>query len=113
MADLFALYIKTKNFHWHVSARIFATITCCWTSKSEQILTTTDILRNGVRKIGGVTLHSIGKIARSASVCRQRGGVVPAAGTCWPACQDNGQLAVRLKERHRICDEHEDVASQA
>jgi starvation-inducible DNA-binding protein len=111
LADLFALYIKTKNFHWHVSGPHFRDYHLLLDEQSEQILTTTDDIAERVRKIGGVTLHSIGQIARSQRIADNEEEFVPAQDMLAELCQDNGQLAVRLRSAHRICDEHEDVAS--
>src|ERR1700691_4854859 len=78
LADLFALYIKTKNFHWHVSGPHFRDYHLLLDEQSEQILTTTDDIAERVRKIGGVTLRSIGQIARSQRIADNEEEFVPA-----------------------------------
>jgi starvation-inducible DNA-binding protein len=111
LADLFALYIKTKNFHWHVSGPHFRDYHLLLDEQSEQILTTTDDIAERVRKIGGVTLRSIGQIARSQRIADNEEEFVPAQDMLAELCQDNAQLAVCLRAAHSICDEHGDVAS--
>ena len=71
LADMFALYLKTKNFHWHISGRISATIHLLLDEQADQIFATTDPIAERVRKIGGTTLRSIGQIAAPAAAARQ------------------------------------------
>jgi len=111
LADLFALYVKTKNFHWHVSGPHFRDYHLLLDEQGEQILTTTDSIAERVRKIGGVTLHSIGQIARLQRIADNEEEFVPAEDMLAELCQDNAQLAVRLRSAHAVCDEHGDVAS--
>jgi starvation-inducible DNA-binding protein len=111
LADLFALYVKTKNFHWHVSGPHFRDYHLLLDEQSEQVLTTTDSIAERVRKIGGVTLHSIGQIARLQRIADNEEEFVPAQDMLAELCQDNAQLAVRLRSAHAVCDEHGDVAS--
>jgi starvation-inducible DNA-binding protein len=111
VADLLALYVKTKNFHWHVSGPHFRDYHLLLDEQSGQILATTDDIAERVRKIGGVTLHSIGQIARRQRVADNDEDSVPAQGMLTELCLDNAQLAVRLRGAHAICDEYGDVAS--
>jgi starvation-inducible DNA-binding protein len=111
LADLLALYVKTKNFHWHVSGPHFRDYHLLLDEQSGQILATTDDIAERVRKIGGVTLHSIGQIARLQRVADNNEDFVPAQDMLTELCQDNAQLAVRLRGAHAICDEYDDVAS--
>lgn len=110
-ADLFALYIKTKNFHWHVSGPHFRDYHLLFDEQSEQLLATTDGMAERVRKIGGVTLHSIGQIARLKRVADSDALAVPALQMLAELCEDNAQLADRLRSAHALCDEYGDVAS--
>lgn len=110
-ADLFALYIKTKNFHWHVSGPHFRDYHLLFDEQSEQLLAATDGMAERVRKIGGMTLHSIGEIARRKRVADSNEPVVPARQMLAELCEDNAQLADRLRSAHALCDEHGDVAS--
>ena len=111
LADLFALYVKTKNFHWHVSGPHFRDYHLLLDEQSEQILATTDAIAERVRKIGGTTLHSIGHIARLQRVADNDNEFVAAEDMLTELCEDNRQLAVNLRSAHSLCDEHGDVAS--
>jgi starvation-inducible DNA-binding protein len=111
LADLLALYVKTKNFHWHVSGPHFRDYHLLLDEQGDQILTTTDDIAERVRKIGGVTLHSIGQIARLQRVADNEEEFVPAQDMLIELCEDNAQLAVRLRGAHAVCDEYGDVAS--
>ena len=111
LADLFALYVKTKNFHWHVSGPHFRDYHLLLDEQSEQILATTDAIAERVRKIGGVTLRSIGQIARLQRIVDNDEEFVAAPRMLAELCEDNKQLAVRLRSAHSLCDEHGDVAS--
>ncbi len=111
LADLFALYVKTKNFHWHVSGPHFRDYHLLLDEQSEQILATTDDVAERVRKIGGVTLHSIGQIARLQRIADNDEESVTARQMLAELCEDNGQLAILLRSTHALCDENGDVAS--
>ena len=111
LADLFALYIKTKNFHWHVSGPHFRDYHLLLDEQSEQIFATTDAIAERVRKIGGVTLHSIGQIARLQRIVDNDEEFVAAPHMLAELCKDNTQLAVRLRSAHSLCDEYGDIAS--
>jgi starvation-inducible DNA-binding protein len=111
LADLFALYIKTKNFHWHVSGPHFRDYHLLLDEQGEQIFATTDAVAERVRKIGGVTIHSIGEIARLQRVVDNDRLNVAAQNMLAELCEDNVQLAVRLRSAHSVCDRYGDVAS--
>jgi starvation-inducible DNA-binding protein len=111
LADLFALYVKTKNFHWHVSGPHFRDYHLLLDEQSEQILATTDDMAERVRKIGGVTLRSIGQIARLQHVVDNDNEFVPAQHMLTELLEDNAQLTVRLRSTHSLCDDYGDVAS--
>ena len=111
MADLFALYIKTKNFHWHLSGPHFRDYHLLLDDQSEQIFSTTDAIAERVRKIGGTTLRSIGQIARLQRVGDNDKEYVAAEDMLGELLDDNRQLAVSLRGAHTLCDEHGDVAS--
>lgn len=111
LADLFSLYIKTKNFHWHISGPHFRDYHLLLDEQSEQIFATTDAVAERVRKIGGVTLHSIGQIARLQRIVDNDKDFVAAQDMLAELCEDNAQLAVRLRSAHSLCDEHGDVAT--
>ena len=111
LADMFALYVKTKNFHWHVSGPHFRDYHLLLDEQSEQIVATTDDIAERVRKIGGVTLHSVGQIARLQRVVDNDEDFLPAPSMLAELCADNAQLAIRLRSTHSLCDEHGDVAT--
>jgi len=111
LADLFALYVKTKNFHWHVSGPHFRDYHLLLDEQSEQIFATTDAMAERVRKIGGTTLHSIGHVARLQRVADNDLEYVAAEDMLLELLEDNRQLAQNLKHVHSLCDEHGDVAS--
>jgi starvation-inducible DNA-binding protein len=111
VADLFALYVKTKNFHWHVSGPHFRDYHLLLDEQSEQILGTTDDLAERVRKIGGVTLRSIGQIARLQRIPDNDEAFVAPQRMLTELCEDNRQLASRLRSAHALSDEYGDVAS--
>jgi starvation-inducible DNA-binding protein len=111
LADMFALYVKTKNFHWHVSGPHFRDYHLFLDEQSEQILGTTDAIAERVRKIGGTTLHSIGQIARLQRVADNDEQFVEAEHMLAELCEDNAQLASHLRSTHSLCDEYGDVAS--
>jgi starvation-inducible DNA-binding protein len=111
LADLFALYVKTKNFHWHISGPHFRDYHLLLDEQSEQIFATTDLIAERVRKIGGTTLRSIGHIARLQRVVDNDKEFVAAEDMLAELCEDNRQLAADLRTSHAICDEYGDVAS--
>ena len=111
LADIFALYLKTKNFHWHVSGSHFRDYHLLLDEQAAQILATTDVIAERVRKIGARTLHSIGEISRRQRVRDNDADNVAAADMLVELLNDNQQLASYLRETHGLCDEYGDVAS--
>ena len=111
LADMFALYIKTKNFHWHVSGPHFRDYHRLLDEQSEQIFAATDAIAERVRKIGATTLHSIGHIARLQRVADNDEGYVAPQDMLAELLEDNRRLAVGLRAVHVLCDEGGDVAS--
>jgi starvation-inducible DNA-binding protein len=111
LADTFALYMKTKNFHWHVSGPHFRDYHRMLDEQSEQILESTDDMAERVRKIGGTTLRSIGHIARLQRVIDNDAEFVAPQDMLAELRDDNKEFAERLREVHDLCDEHGDVAT--
>ena len=111
LADVFALYLKTKNFHWHMSGPHFRDYHLLLDEQSDQIFAITDALAERVRKIGGATLRSIGHIAKLQRVLDNDAEFVTPHDMLAELRDDNKQLAARLREAHGVCDEHGDVAS--
>ena len=111
LADMFALYVKTKNFHWHMSGPHFRDYHRLLDEHAEQIFATTDVIAERVRKIGGITLHSIGQISRLQRVLDNDAEYVTPRDMLAELAGDNKDLATRLREAHTLCGEHGDVAS--
>ena len=111
LADVFALYIKTKNFHWHVAGPHFRDYHLLLDEQSEQIFAATDAIAERVRKIGGTTLHSIGHVARLQRVADNDREDVAPEEMLTELLEDNRQLSLSLKSAHTLCDEHGDVAT--
>jgi len=111
LADMFALYLKTKNFHWHISGPHFRDYHLLLDEQGEQIFATTDAIAERVRKIGGTTLRSIGHIGRLQRFLDNDADFVTPSDMLAELRDDNKQLVVNLRETHGLCDEHGDVAS--
>ena len=111
LADIFALYIKTKNFHWHVSGPHFGDYHLLLDDQGDQILATTDAIAERVRKIGGRTLRSIGHIARLQRILDNDADYVTPLDMLAELREDNQRLTERLRNTHALCDEHRDIAT--
>lgn len=111
VADAFALYVKTKNFHWHMSGPHFRDYHLMLDEQSDQIFATTDPLAERVRKLGGRTLHSIGEIAGMTRVRNNDAPFVSPLEMLKELCADNKAMAANMRKAHGVCDEHEDVAT--
>ena len=111
LADMFALYVKTKNFHWHVSGPHFRDYHLLLDEQAAQIFATTDDIAERVRKIGGTTLRSIGQIGRLQRVSDNDAEYVTPLDMLAELREDNARLADRMRETHRVCDDHGDVAT--
>jgi len=111
LADVFALYMKTKNFHWHMSGPHFRDYHLLLDENGDQLFAMTDPIAERVRKIGGITLHSIGEIARIQRVVDNDADYVEPLDMLAELAEDNRTLASRLRESHNVCDEHRDVAT--
>jgi starvation-inducible DNA-binding protein len=111
LADAFALYLKTKNFHWHVSGPHFRDYHLLLDEQAEQIFATTDELAERVRKIGGTTLRSIGDIARHQSIEDNDERFVAPRDMLRELMADNKKVAEAMREAHELCDKHEDVGT--
>jgi starvation-inducible DNA-binding protein len=111
LADVFALYVKTKNFHWHMSGPHFRDYHLLLDEQSDQIFAMTDPLAERVRKIGGTTIRSIGQIARLKRVEDNDADFVDAGDMLAELREDNKDLVARMREVHDLCDEGRDVAT--
>ena len=111
LADVFALYMKTKNFHWHMSGPHFRDYHLLLDEQADQLYAMTDPIAERVRKVGGPTLKSIGHIARTQRVLDNDGEYVDPQDMLAELREDNKDLAARFREAHNVCDEHRDVAT--
>jgi starvation-inducible DNA-binding protein len=111
LADTLALYLKTKNFHWHISGPHFRDYHLLLDEQAEQIFATVDELAERVRKIGGTTLRSIGHIARLMRVRDNDEDFVPPLDMLSELMADNKATIEAMRAAHKLADEHEDVAT--
>jgi starvation-inducible DNA-binding protein len=111
LADVFALYVKTKNFHWHMSGPHFRDYHLLLDEHSDQIFAMTDDIAERARKIGGTTLRSIGDIARHQRLKDNDEDFVAPEEMLAELSRDNQHLTQSLRAAHEICDEHKDVAT--
>ena len=111
LADVFALYLKTKNFHWHVSGPHFRDYHLMLDEQAGQIFAITDDIAERVRKIGSTTVRSIGQLGRLQRLQDNDADYVTAEDMLAELRDDNQQLAASMREAHGLCDEHGDVAT--
>ena len=111
LADTFALYLKTKNFHWHMSGRHFRDYHLMLDEQSEQILGTTDDMAERVRKVGGNTLRSIGHIAKLQTLKDNDEAFVPPREMLRELMNDNKTVAANMRKAHKVVDDLEDSAT--
>ena len=111
LADMFALYLKTKNFHWHVSGSHFRDYHLLLDEQADQIFAITDGIAERVRKIGGTTLRSIGHVSRLQRILDNDADYVTPTDMLAELRDDNKHLTARMRETHDLCNEHEDVAT--
>ena len=111
LADAFALYLKTKNFHWHVSGPHFRDYHLLLDEQSEQIFATTDELAERVRKIGGTTLRSIGHISKLQTISDNNDAFVSAHDMLRELMADNKHIAAAMRECHELAEKHNDAAT--
>jgi starvation-inducible DNA-binding protein len=108
LADAFALYLKTKNFHWHVSGRHFHDYHLMLDEQSDAIFATTDQLAERVRKLGGTTLKSIGQIAKHQTIKDNDEDYVPPREMLRELMEDNKHMAAAMRKAHKLADDNED-----
>src|SRR5471032_2484647 len=111
LADVFALYMKTKNFHWHMSGPHFRDYHLLLDEQADQLYAMTDPIAERIRKVGGSTLRSIGDIARTQRVQDNDAQYVEPLDMLAELREDNKTLAARFREAHNVCDEHRDIAT--
>jgi starvation-inducible DNA-binding protein len=108
LADAFALYLKTKNFHWHVSGRHFHDYHLMLDDQSDAIFATTDQLAERVRKLGGTTVRSIGQVSKLQTIKDNNESFVPPREMLRELMEDNKHVAAAMRKAHKLCDDHED-----
>ena len=108
LADAFALYVKTKNFHWHISGRHFRDYHLMLDQQSDDIFATTDQLAERVRKLGGTTVRSIGQISKLQTIKDNNESYVPPREMLRELMEDNKHMAAAMRKAHKLCDGHED-----
>jgi starvation-inducible DNA-binding protein len=111
LADVFALYLKTKNFHWHMSGPHFRDYHLMLDEQSEQIFAITDDVAERVRKIGGMTIRSIGQISKLQRISDNDADYVEPLDMLAELREDNQTLISKLREAHDVADEYNDVAT--
>ena len=111
LADMFALYLKTKNFHWHISGPHFRDFHLLLDEQADQIFATTDPIAERVRKIGGTTLRSIGQVAAQKRLLDNDSDYVTPLDMLAELREDNKQLTAEMRRTHALCDDYEDVAT--
>jgi starvation-inducible DNA-binding protein len=111
LADVFALYVKTKNFHWHISGRHFRDYHLLLDEQATQVFAMTDTIAERARKIGGTTIRSISDIAKNQRLKDNNKENVSALDMISELCDDNQQLTRSLRATHDVCNRHNDVAT--
>ena len=111
LADVFALYLKTKNFHWHMSGPHFRDYHLLLDEQANQLFALTDPIAERIRKVGGSTLRSIGHISRTQRILDNDADYVEPLDMLAELREDNKTFATRLRETHNVCEEHRDVAT--
>jgi starvation-inducible DNA-binding protein len=111
LADVFTLYIKTKNFHWHMSGPHFRDYHLLLDEHGDQLFAITDDIAERARKVGGTTLHSVGQIGRLQRIADNDADYVTPDDMLAELRDDNQRLVTSMRETHGVCDEHGDVAT--
>jgi starvation-inducible DNA-binding protein len=111
LADVFALYLKTKNFHWHMSGPHFRDYHLMLDEQADQLFALADPIAQRIRKVGGSTLKSIGHVSRIQHILDNDAEYVESLDMLAELREDNKMLASRLREAHDVCNEHRDIAT--
>jgi starvation-inducible DNA-binding protein len=111
LADVFALYVKTKNFHWHMTGPHFRDYHLLLDEQADQIFAMTDAIAERVRKIGAPTLKSIGEISKTQRILDNDADYVEPSDMLAELREDNASLTASMREAHEICDKHRDIAT--
>src|SRR5215831_19735569 len=111
IADVFALYVKTKNFHWHLSGSHFRDYHLLFDEQAEAMFEAIDIMAERVRRIGGTTIRSIGHIAQLQTIEDDNNDFVPAGVMVRQLMEDNGHMAKMIRDAIAVCDKNRDSAT--
>jgi starvation-inducible DNA-binding protein len=111
LADVYALYFKTKNFHWHLSGPHFRDYHLLFDEQGDQLFAMADPIAERIRKVGGSTIRSIGHVSRLQRVKDNDAEYVDPKDMLAELRENNKELAARLREVHDVCDEHRDIAT--
>jgi len=111
LADVFALYVKTKNFHWHMTGPHFRDYHLLLDEQADQIFAMTDVIAERVRKIGAPTLKSVGQIAKTQRILDNDADYVEPSDMLAELREDNASLTASMREAHELCEKHDDVAT--
>lgn len=111
LADIYALYLKTKNFHWHMSGPHFRDYHLLLDEQGAELFAMTDEIAERVRKVGGMTLHSIGQISKMQRIKDNNAEYVEPLDMLAELCEDNKLLAAELRAAHVVCSGHNDVST--
>jgi starvation-inducible DNA-binding protein len=111
LADVFTLYLKTKNFHWHMSGKHFRDYHLLLDEQAQQIFAMTDDIAERARKIGGTTIHSIRDIAEHQRLRDNNAEFVPPVDMLAELRDDNKTLTRELRSTHKLCEQYDDVAT--
>ena len=111
LADVYALYLKTKNFHWHMSGPHFRDYHLLLDEQGDQLFAMTDPIAERIRKVGGTTLRSIGHISRSQRIADNDADYVEPLAMLAELREDNKTLAAHLRKAHDVCEKHHDIAT--
>jgi starvation-inducible DNA-binding protein len=111
LADVFALYLKTKNFHWHMSGPHFRDYHVMLDEQADQIYAMVDPIAERIRKLGGNTLRSIGDISRTQRILDNDADYVEPSDMLAELCDDNKSVTARLRQAHGVCDDNKDIAT--
>ncbi len=111
VADAFALYLKTKNFHWHLSGSHFRDLHLLFDEQADQILDSVDVLAERVRRLGGTTLRSISHVSQLQTLEDDNDELVEPLEMVRRLMEDNRQMAQAQRAAHQVCDENRDVAT--
>jgi starvation-inducible DNA-binding protein len=111
VADAFALYVKTKNYHWHMSGPHYRDYHLMFDEQADQIFEMVDVLAERIRKLGGITIHSISEISKLQNVQDDNELFVEPVDMLQRLCEENKKYADRMRDAHKVCEKYGDIAT--